>query len=399
MQSPTSKTLISKPCLFFALAIVLTACLPTPEPLPTLVVIPTTALTASKTPLPATSTATATPDPPTPTPTLAPTLTPTPASPAYDILYLENSRPMIAAGDGTFSHPIDLGVQDESTLFSISPDNQLLAFYHGGVIYTYNLVTGEPPQPFITAAYVKALRWKPDSLTLLFAIYPRGGKEMGGGVWSYGFADIDPINHANATEAMGDWGAFAFSPDGRWAALCGRPGVGGHICGEGLFILDIGLRLAKPVDIPELCDAATLVWSPDGSRLAVACNPDVGIGAKIFSVDPASLKATQLTPNRWSDSGPAWSPDGSLIAFRSCVNQCTIWIMDAADGTKRREIGAPIVGTGRLLWTPDGDLLAAVRQERNFEPGLYRIFTDSGGAVKIVGGEQTRLIGLVMKSP
>ncbi|MBI3764564.1 MAG: PD40 domain-containing protein, partial [Chloroflexi bacterium] len=240
---------------------------------------------------------------------------------------------------------------------------------------------------------VKALRWKPDSLTLYFAIFPRGGKEMGGGVWSYSFTDIDPLNHVNATEAMGDWAIFQFSPDGHLAAFCTKPEGPGYTCGK-LYVLDIGLRLARPVPIPKECDPVNLVWSPRGERLAVACSPDIGIGSKIFSVDPLSLTTAQLTPGRWSDFSPSWSPDGNKIAFRSCIETCTIWIMDANNGADRVEVGTTIIGTGRLVWTPDGDLLAAVRDEPNFAPGIYRISTATGGAVLLTPGKLTRLMGL-----
>lgn len=300
---------------------------------------------------------------------------------------------MIVEPDGSKPRPLDLGFEDESVLYSISPDGQWLAYFLGGEIYSYNFATGAPPEVFVKAAYVKALRWKPDSQTLFFAVYPRGGKEMGGGVWSFSFTSIDPISHVNATEAMGDWRLFAFSPDGHLAALCPRPTEAGYNCG-GLFVLDIVLRLARPVPLPNGCDPVNLAWSPDGARLAVGCNPALGIGSKIVSVDPYALAVTQLTPKSWSDSWPAWSPDGSQIAFRSCITACEIWVMDAKDGTQRAKVGPPIIGTGRLFWTPDGALLAAVRDEPRLDPGLYRISTATGAAVLLTPGRLMRLMGL-----
>jgi Tol biopolymer transport system component len=312
---------------------------------------------------------------------------------AYDILYTEDGLPMLVSGDGEDARPLNLGFNDETTLTSISPDGQWLAYFNAGHVFTYNFVTGDPPNVFIEAAYVKALRWKPDSNTLFFAVYPRGGREMGGGIWSYSFTAIDPINHVNSTEARADWRLFSFSPDGLLAALCPAPIEAGFTCG-GLYILDIGLRLAQQVDLPRGCDPVNLAWSADGARLAVGCNPLLGVGSKIFLVEPRGLTSAMLSPRGWSDSWPAWSPDGTQIAFRSCVNQCEIMVMDANDGARRQSVGTPVIGTGRLLWTPDRNVLAAVRDEPGLEAGLYRLSPVTGGAVLLAPATLSRLQGL-----
>ena len=378
-----------------AAALALAACLPPLEPLPTPLVVPTA--------LPVTATLTPEPtEPPTPTapptatdaptPTDAPTATAAPRT-IYDIFYTEDGQPMLVTAAGEGAHPLDLGFDDETTLTSISPDGQWLAYFTGGVIYTYNFLTKTGPDPFVEAAYVKALRWKPDSNTLYFAVYPRGGREMGGGIWSFSFTAIDPINHVNSTEARGDWRRFDFSPDGLLAALCPAPEEAGFTCG-GLYILDIVLRLAQKVDLPRGCDPVYLAWSPDGTRLAVGCSGLLGGGAKIYIVDPRSLTSFMLSPRGYSDSWPVWSLDGTQIAFRSCIDQCEIWVTDAEDGEQRRAVGTPIIGTGRLLWAPDGNLLAAVRDERNLEAGIYRISPETGGAVLVTPAKLSMLQGV-----
>jgi WD40 repeat protein len=366
--------------------------------LPTPLVVPTA--------LPVTDTAA---PPPTETeapasPTAAPAATDTPiateapaatAAPriTYDIFYAEDGQPMLVGADGKNAHPLNLGIDDETTLTAISPNGDWLAYFTSAQIFTYNFLTQAPPEVFVEAAYVKALRWKPDSNNLYFAVYPRGGREMGGGIWSYAFTGIDPTNHVNSTEARADWRLFDFSPDGLLAALCPAPEEPGFTCG-GLYILDIFLRLAQRVDLPRGCDPVFLHWAPDGTRLAVGCNPLLGGGSKIYIVDPRSLTSYMLSPRGYSDSWPAWSPDGTQLAFRSCINQCEIWLTDAVDGAQRAPLGTPIIGTGRLFWTPDGQVLAAVRDERNLNPGLYRISPATGGAVLITEAAVARIWGV-----
>src|SRR3954451_14798933 len=56
-------------------------------------------------------------------------------------------------------------------------------------------------------------------------------------------------------------------------------------------------------------------WSPDGTKIAFSSNRD-GNG-EIYTMNPDGSGATRITTNAAADVQPTWSPDGTQIAFIS----------------------------------------------------------------------------------
>ena len=77
---------------------------------------------------------------------------------------------------------------------------------------------------------------------------------------------------------------------------------------------------------------------------------------------------TRLTHDADSDIEPAWSPDGSRIAY---WHYGTLRIM-GADGGHSREVYAPKGGAWAPAWSPDGKSIAFISYVRNLprEMGL-----------------------------
>lgn len=73
---------------------------------------------------------------------------------------------------------------------------------------------------------------------------------------------------------------------------------------------------------------------------------------------------TRLTHDADSDIEPAWSPDGSRIAY---WHYGTLRIM-GADGGHSREVYAPKGGAWAPAWSPDGTSIAFISYVRNL-PG------------------------------
>jgi Tol biopolymer transport system component len=88
----------------------------------------------------------------------------------------------------------------------------------------------------------------------------------------------------------------------------------------------------------------------------------------IYTVKAGDTRVRNLTRNgtRVHDSSPAWSPDGSRIAFvrRYDGRREAVFVMNADGGGKRRVTSYP-GGRGlvALSWSPDGERIAFVRNE------------------------------------
>ena len=113
-------------------------------------------------------------------------------------------------------------------------------------------------------------------------------------------------------------------------------------------------------------------WSPDSRRIAFARRnldapeaPQNREDRYIAVMDADGKNLTALTRGGTAESSPAWSPDGSAIAYDS---DGTMWIMDT-DGRNPRHI--PVANASRgYSWSPDGTALAYVSREWLNDPDV-----------------------------
>ncbi len=116
-------------------------------------------------------------------------------------------------------------------------------------------------------------------------------------------------------------------------------------------------------------------WSPDGSKVAFTSNRD-GMG-EIYVMSSDGSGVTRLTFTSAREGAATWSPDGKKIAFDSERDGNTeIYIMDA-DGSKQSRLTFnPTSDVGPVSFSPDGKRIAFAR---NAAGGLavfnYDIYT------------------------
>ncbi len=132
--------------------------------------------------------------------------------------------------------------------------------------------------------------------------------------------------------------------------------------------------------------ASSPAWSPDGSQIAFhwlhGGNYDVWVVPATGGIE------TQITFDPGNDFSPTWSPDGSQIAFHTLRGHppglWDIWVIPAAGGTATQITFDPAPATSPA-WSPDGSQIAF----SSFHSGSYDVWVipaTGGTATQITSG-------------
>jgi dipeptidyl aminopeptidase/acylaminoacyl peptidase len=141
-------------------------------------------------------------------------------------------------------------------------------------------------------------------------------------------------------------------------------------------------------DLDGYGDEGEPVASPDGAEIAYTFKPRADLNRseiRVASLESGAVRALTGTP-RMHDREPAWSPDGTTVAYASERSGFYEVHLVAADRTGERRLTSARADHGELDWHPDGSRLLALRGRANrFD--LVTVDTESGdGEVVARGG-------------
>jgi dipeptidyl aminopeptidase/acylaminoacyl peptidase len=116
-------------------------------------------------------------------------------------------------------------------------------------------------------------------------------------------------------------------------------------------------------------------WSPDGTKIAFT-RYEGGPGAEIYVMNADGTNQVNLTNDPADDSAPAWSPDGTKIAFtRLGGADFEIYVMDVTDVGEGVDVLAELDGDPVLL-RQSRFLVASFHPELTDDTRVHQRFLD-----------------------
>jgi len=243
----------------------------------------------------------------------------------------------------------------------ISPDGQWVAYTVGTTdakedksnshIWMVNIDGSNDRQITFSSESESSPRWSPDGKYISFTS-SRPGKARGNQVW---LLDRNGGEAMQLTEIKGRLQGHEWSPDSkRLALVIGDPdpeSEPGPSPQPGATP-----RVPKPIVIDRYR------YKQDGAGYLLS-----GRHTYVYIYDVATKKLDRLTKSKWDEGSPAWSPDGTRIAFMSNHGEdpdrepsAQLFVAEAKPGATEKALTPETTraNRGRPEWSPDSKWIA-----------------------------------------
>jgi Tol biopolymer transport system component len=129
-------------------------------------------------------------------------------------------------------------------------------------------------------------------------------------------------------------------------------------------------------------------WSADGTALAFTSDLREKDYFEIYTMNADGSEIQRLTDSQWDDNSPSFSPDGGKIVFasdRSGIFQ--IFVMNS-DGSEQTPLTEDSYISGQPEWSPDGTkIVYSSNQDSGFALDIYVMDSDGSDKTRITSAD------------